>query len=230
MRLHRFHTNIEIGDKNELFIDDYDVYNQIIKVFRYKIGDKVVFFDNSGFDYECILSKIDKKALFFNIEDKKNGLIPNKNISLCFSLVKKDNAEMIIQKAVELGVSHIYPVITERSEKKDLNMDRIKKIITEATEQSGWSKIPDIHDISDLRKIIDITKDHKRIAFDTKSTQKVDQNITNESSVVIFIGPEGGWTDSEIDLFKENNVGIYSLGCSVLRAETAVIVALAKII
>jgi len=222
MRLHRFYI-----EKINPTITDERLIHQWKNVFRYEAGDKVILFDGSGKDFECEIQGLDKKEASLTILEEKEGIIPKKNIVLYQSLVKKDNMEWIVEKATELGISKIVPIISERSEKKDFNLERAKKIIIEASEQCGRSNIPELGEVTDLDKALEIAEG-KLIAFHTATPPNppLDQGKGNQD-LSLFIGPEGGFTENEIEEFKKADTEIRSLGDLVLRAETAAIAALA---
>lgn len=228
MRLHRFYISKNIGDSLDFSIDSYELSNQLRKVFRYKTGDSVILFDNSGFEYVANIADFEKDIVKFEIIEKtdKRDLI-GKNTILFSSLVKKDTFEWIAEKATELGISEIYPVVSERSEKKNINEERLNKIVIEASEQCGRVTIPKINKIVSLSEVIDFVKNNniKAVAYHTETTR------TDSSSLfdAVFIGPEGGYTEKEIKLFEESNISVCSLGKLTLRSETAVIVALYKL-
>ena len=247
MRLHRFYIGEPIGDlpaqagKKEIVVDSPELANQIFKVFRLKTGDDVIFFDGSGTDYQCTISeskKVDQKLVSFTVKSNTpSRYMPAHEVTLCSSIVKKDTFEWIVEKATELGVSTIVPIIAERSEKKDLNMDRLKKIAVEASEQSGRGNVPMIHPVITLGECIKLLKEKESpaIVFHTGDRAEVAPRINLGETyagkeLAIFIGPEGGWSEKEIGLFHTENFHIYSLGSQVLRAETAVIAALSKVL
>ncbi len=133
--------------------------------------------------------------------------------------------EWVVEKATELGVSKIVPIISERSEKKDLNMERIRKIIVEASEQCGRADVPVLGSVMTLEECI-MEVEEEKIVFDITGEHFSSSLIHNTCPVSIFIGPEGGWTEKELELFKQKGAKIFSLGPLTLRAETASIVAL----
>lgn len=154
MRLHRFYIseNIE-GEK--IFINDEALSRQLKNVLRLKSGDRIVVFDGSGDDFECEIVSFGELKL---IEKRKSIVLPKKDITLFVSLIKKDKMEWVMQKGTEIGVSHFVPIISERSEKKDLNIERARKIIIEACEQSGRSTIPTLSDPISLSSAISSAK------------------------------------------------------------------------
>lgn len=224
MRLHRFFIYKPIVDDN-FDIVDKDLVHQWKSVFRYNVGSQVILFDGSGIDYLCIISSIRNLGASVNVlkKHKTPDIATRKNIWLCMALIKKDNFDMVVQKATELGVTNILPILCEHSEKRKLNIDRMKKITIEASEQSGRGDIPTIHQattIEDLYKSGILPQE--KIAFHpTGISFKQFINSTNQISFAVFIGPEGGFSDKEIEFFRSFNANIVSLGTQILRAETA---------
>jgi len=157
--------------------------------------------------------------------EEKNGTVPQHKITLYQSIIKKDKMEWVVEKATELGVTKIVPIISERSEKKGFNVDRARKIAIEASEQCGRGDIPQIVEPITIEKAI--SQAEKAIVFDSsgKSLKELDKIETKS----IFIGPEGGWSENEISKFKSQNFEILNLGDLTLRAETAAIVSLAAL-
>ncbi len=159
--------------------------------------------------------------------------MPARDIYLCAAVVKKDTFEWIVEKATELGVTHIIPVMAERSEKKSLNEARLQKIAIEASEQSGRGSVPTIQTIVELKEAIDILKAKdgiESIAFHTDAERFNPQDVHRDIPVCVFIGPEGGWTIDEVDMFHKNQIKVVCLGSQVLRAETAVVAALSQLV
>jgi 16S rRNA (uracil1498-N3)-methyltransferase len=203
--------------------------NQLQNVFRLKLGDEVILFDNSGFDFLVSIARYEKDAVSFSIiKSIPNNILPARETYLFASLVKKDNFEWIIQKSTELGVSHIVPLISNRTEKKDLNVERARKIITEAAEQSGRGTLPILHEMIELEKALHKYTHIKSIAWHTQGQKFVSQDISDIAGA--YIGPEGGWTPVEEELFKNHGVQIRSLGPQILRSETAVIAVLSQLV
>ena len=133
MRLHRFYVDKVISGE-ELDITDRELVHQWKAVFRYNVGSQVILFDGLGFDYLCIISSLRNLGATVSIIKKnKNKVEPCRNLWLCIGLIKKDNFEFAVQKATELGVTNIIPILCERSEKKNINMERLQKIAIESS-------------------------------------------------------------------------------------------------
>lgn len=237
MRLHRFYIEEKIDQKQEITLTNHDLINQLSNVFRFGIGDQVILFDGSGFEYECEILSLNKKEVklkinpFVKTQDKdvlnsQGDSLNFKKVSLYLSLIKKANFELATEKCTEVGVSEIHPIISERSEKKDLNLERLNKIVKEASEQSGRLTLPKVFEITDLEKAVSqaISEGKACITFHTDIISN-DYLDNHDSDVAVFVGPEGGWTEKEMELFKQNNFKILSLGQNILRAETAAMVA-----
>ena len=196
----------------------------------------MIVFDGSGSDHTCRIEDFDKEDIKLAIsEASKSRFMPARDIYLCAAIVKKDTFEWITEKATELGVTHIIPMIAERSEKKSLNEKRLEKISIEASEQSGRGNVPVIHPIMSLKEAIEYLSEIKNnpikmIAFHTDADILSKSDIDDSSPMAIFIGPEGGWSIDEVDLFHKSEIPVVCLGRQVLRTETAVIAALSKVV
>jgi 16S rRNA (uracil1498-N3)-methyltransferase len=238
MRLHRFYVPQQIGNESEITIRSAEFVNQVRRVFRLKGGDSLIIFNGTGFDYECkiddtysrrILTGNDNSLRLYVTTTERSAFSPARKIYLFASLVKKNTFEWIVQKATELGVTHIIPVISERSEKKSLNESRLKKIAIEASEQSGRGDVPEILPIMNLEEAI-TTESVTAVAFHTEGEHFSKEKISKDGPAAVFIGPEGGWSQSEIDMFHKQNIPVLCLGKQVLRSETAVIAALSQVV
>ncbi|HEY4516164.1 MAG TPA: RsmE family RNA methyltransferase [Candidatus Paceibacterota bacterium] len=233
MRLHRFYIDKKIEGK-EVFVKEERLLNQWRKVFRYKTGDRVILFDGSGMEFIGELKDLKKEEVKIEILEEREGILPKKigrEIILCQSLIKKDKMEWVVEKATELGVSKIVPIISDRSEKKGFNIERARKIAVEASEQCGRADVPEIREVENLEA--SIKNYSSAVVFDSSGITKGDpwpEPSGQRSPLVIFIGPEGGWTSKEIERFKKEKMEIFSLGNLILRAETAAITALATLI
>ena len=237
MRLHRFFTALPIEEGKINYLPDPAIVHQVTRVLKLEPGDKTVFFDGSGKEYESEIVSLGKKTLEFRVlkTNKIKTHSPLK-LSLTFSLIKKDNTEWIIQKCTELGVSEFIPLISDRSEKKGFNLERAQKICIEACEQLGRGDVPKIHESQTLAEFLN-TERRKVIVFHTEGNNFERENFLEISACVSFsssdldsspelvacIGPEGGWSERELKMFKEKNIPIISLNTPILQAETAAV-------
>ncbi len=231
MRLHRFFVEEDLG-RETVSIFDEKLLHQLRDVFRLGTGDRVIFFNQptseaDGFDYLYEVDFISKKEASFRFISKSKNFIPKQKVTLLMSVIKKENFELVVEKAVELGVSEIVPIVTERTLVKNLNTERLRKIIVEASEQCGRGDVPMLSETIDLETALQNFSDI--IAFDI-SGGSLEASSSKLSTPSFLIGPEGGWSESELALIREKNILIAKLGDTTLRAETAAIVACAKVL
>ncbi len=198
-------------------ITDTEVINQIQKVLRLQTGERVVL-KSSLRAFEGTLDEVTKfKVTLTDIKEIEQN-IPPKRISLFVCIPKKDKFELIIEKCTEIGVTDFYPVVSDRTIKTNINTERSLKIIQEASEQAQRTDTPTLHEIQNLE---DIINEYRPIVFDVEG-----ENLTKESGENIhniLIGPEGGYSDKELQFFKDKRLDIYKVGNTVLKTETAAI-------
>jgi 16S rRNA (uracil1498-N3)-methyltransferase len=228
MRLHRFYVSQPLGEV--VVIEDVPTIKQWVKVFRYKTNSFVVLFNGDGFDYTYRLEKVSTTICSLSLM-KKEFIKESKRRSFLFiSIIKKDLFELVVEKATEHGVTDIIPILTEYTEKKNLNGVRLQTIIKEASEQSGRNSLLTLHETQTLNdsfvliKKLGIATENTYITtlFGLNIQDSIKNNPTDrEGNVAFFIGPEGGWSEQEEKLFIEQRHTRISLGETVLRAETA---------
>ncbi len=222
MRLNRFIGKYDLSQK-EVQITDIQTIKQIKTVLRLEIGDLILLSDGKGTEAEVAITTISKESISGTILKTEKKDERQKEVSLYLAILKKENFELAVQKAVECGVSNIIPVIVERTIKTGLNIPRLEKIILEASEQCGQNIVPILHPIMDFEKALahGKTSEEKLIFHFTEKEYGPKKNIKSAS---IFVGPEGGFTEKEIELAKESGYSVASLGSLVLRGETAAII------
>ena len=213
--------------------------HHIKDVIRLKVGDSFMAIDGNGKTYTLKIDKL-KEAVVAKIEKVISKKVDSPRILLASALAKKSKFDYIIEKATELGVTDIIPMITERtivkvdSKSKIIKQNRWKNITIESAKQCGRNKLPVVHKITDLKGAIAIAKelgyDSKIIPYVSESVKQIKQVIEkSKKDVAIFIGPEGDFTDKEIALAEANNIIPVSLGELVLRVETACIYAVSVV-
>lgn len=234
MTTHRFFIDPKAVKSDKVFLHK-EAAKQITKVLRLKMGDKIVVLDNSGFEYLVRLDEIISGQVIGSIiKKKKNTTEPKIFITLYQALTTRDKFELILQKCTEIGVSKFVPVETKRSllKVKDIKEDRLErfqKIITEAAEQSERGKVPQIVKPIKIEEAF-LKLDPKDLVLcaweDERKNSLSDVLKKGEKAkdISIFIGPEGGFDNSEIIFAKKNDVLTVSLGPRILRTETAAIV------
>lgn len=220
-KIHRFLITKPINDSS-ITIDDAEIVHLIKDVLKLSVGESCILFSDGTDDYLCKIENISKKSITLKVDStiaKKN--IP-KNITACISITKRNNFELVAQKLTELGVRTIIPIISEHTIKQALRIDRLQKISDEALEQSGGSFRVHIHEPESLEESLIKRRGAYQCYFDMDGERFANPNETDLS---FYIGPEGGWSDAEKNLFKQYGTKVYALGETTLRAETATIVA-----
>jgi len=225
MKLHRFIGEFDVSGENTE-ITNLDNIKQIKGVLRLDVGDFLVLCDGKGREAKVEITEIEKTHITTKILEKTTKENNSKKVSLYLTILKKENFELAIQKVVEIGVTEIIPVITERTIKTGLNIDRLNKIIREASEQSGRTILPTLYPTLKFEDAIKHIGNSYGVIFDLNGTQY--ERKKDEKDFSIFIGPEGGFTEKEIMKAKDAGLFVFLLGENTLRAETAAIVATYK--
>lgn len=228
MKVHRFICNFNT-DSPELCITDLEIIHQIKNVLRLQVGEIIEVSDGKGNEARAKIIEFGKSSVTLHviraIENNTTGAI---NTILYCSLLKNKNFELVVQKATEVGIKTIVPIITQRTVKHGFNYFRIQKIVKEASEQCGRSSIPLVCHPMDFNEAVEDAIDNSINFFFHKDSEKFNpKEIQGKplQRVGIFIGPEGGWHNTDLELAKERNFKIRSLGKLTLRAETAAIIA-----
>ena len=200
----------------------------IIKILRKKKNDIVFFTNGKGFLFEAIITKADVKNCILKVLNKINktkkrnyhlhiGIAPTKNI---------ERFEWFLEKATEIGIDEITPLICERSERKIIKLERLNKILISSIKQSLQYQLPKLNKMMTFKDFV--IKDYnqkKLIAHCGIDKKQPLMSLKNKNKYLILIGPEGDFSATEIKLAKENNYTSISLGKNRLRTETAGIVA-----
>lgn len=207
---------------------DIDDIRHIINVMRMKLGDKFQIVYNYKI-FTCEITEILKKDIKYKVIKEENSNDKNEfKVIIASSIIKEQKMDFLLQKATELGVDEIIPVISERTvvkvdNKKDNKVTRWKKIVKEASEQSHRSYMPKIHDITRLKDISNINADLKIFCNTnemSKNIKKVLQDSKKSGTMIIVVGPEGGFSDTEVDFLSKSGYTSVTLGNKILRAET----------
>jgi len=203
----------------------------VVNVMRLKRGSNINFFNKDG-EWQSEIVFLDRDRVEVKFLNKLKESIKNSNIELAICLVKKSPMDTILQKATELGVSKIIPIVSERTEVKELNFERANKIVVEATEQSNQLIPPQISEVTKLRDYLKNLDDSSKLLFaDVNSKENLKTEVLKEAKTLsILIGPEGDFSPSEIELIHGNpNVVPFTISKNILRSDTAVISAISLV-
>ena len=203
----------------------------VVNVMRLKRGSQIYFFNKTG-EWKSEIIFLDKDRVEIKILEKVKQSMTSSNIELAICLVKKNPMETILQKATELGVSKIIPIVSERTEVKELNFERANKIVVEATEQSNQLTPPAISKVIKLKDFLKNLDSSSKLLFadvNSKDNLKAEA-IKGAKTLSVLIGPEGDFSPSERELiFANRNVIPFTISKNILRSDTAVISAISLV-
>jgi 16S rRNA (uracil1498-N3)-methyltransferase len=230
------YTKIHEGGAIQISEDDL---HHIINVMRHVNKDSIHVFNECDGEWLCEL-QISRSFQYFMplklIRQKEN--IATKNIAIAPCIIKSKRMQILVEKVVELGVNEIYPVISSRS-LQEINIIRTTKCAKDAVEQSNRLTMPTIHKESKLNNLLEnfaqkltmLNNTNEKNEFEIILLHQNGKNITrckktlNNTNKLVIIGPEGGFTNEEMDMLNAYNVHQISISQNVLRAETAAIAA-----
>ena len=224
-----FHPENIIENTTSLLSKEHTHY--VANVMRMKRGSNISFFNKNG-EWISEIIFLEKDRVEVKFLNRIKDPLKLSGIELAICLVKKNAMEIILQKATELGVTKIIPILSERTEVKDLNYERANKIVIEATEQSNQLNPPIIMKVTKLKDLVNNLNDSTKLLFaDINSKEKLKpEYISNENLNIILIGPEGDFSPLEREkILAKNNTISFCLSKNILRTETATISALTLI-
>ena len=229
-----FVKNEQIKDET-IEIQGEDV-KHIKNVLRKQIGDNIEICDqNTGKSYICGIEKIENESILTNIIKELQGYNDKIKVDIYQGLPKADKMELIIQKSVELGANAIIPVSMKRcvvkidSKDEQKKITRWQKIAESAAKQSGREIIPEVKNIVNVEKIIQLIKEYDCVivAYENEKDNtikrellKIKENIHDKVKIAVIIGPEGGLEEKDVEMLKQNGAKIVTLGHRILRTET----------
>ncbi len=228
MKLPFFYISQYDGAQKEIMLDE-DTSKHVVQVLRMKVGEQLNLTDGKGNLLTCEITYDNKRRCTVAIKEKTYKEQNTKSISIGISLLKNTNRfEWFLEKATEIGVSEIIPLLCERTEKEKFRYDRLHGICISAMLQSQQTWLPLLHQPVEFTKVIqDSVAAQKYIAYCESEDSKrplLSQSATLNSAL-ICIGPEGDFTPIEIRLALQNKFIPVSLGETRLRTETAGVVA-----
>lgn len=236
---HFFVSEEQIKGENA-YIEGSDV-NHIVNVLRMKPGEELLISVKGDWDYLCKIVDIKTDRVNLKVLESMEQRELPVNITLLQGIPKSDKLEMIIQKAVELGVSEIIPVKTKRvvvkidEKKADTKVNRWNAIAESAAKQSKRSIIPKVSEPMSIDNALEIVKDFgvKLIPYENADgidkTRKILDSMDKTKNIAVFIGPEGGFEEAEVERIKNSGFEVITLGKRILRTETAGLALLSNI-
>lgn len=237
----QFLINSKDVNNNKIVICDKENYTHIAKSLRAKVGEKLLLIDENQIQYETVIKEITNKEISVEV-DKKYKSFRKLDFSLYLAQVplRSDAQSFIVEKATELGVDGIYPILSDNCALNKATIEKKipkwQRIMYEAFKQCERAYVPECLALSNLEDIIKMNSECRVIAFCERCTEKslheyyVKNPIKEGEKFIVIIGPEGGFTEREFQLMRDNKIPMLTLGNLILKAETAVTVALGNII
>jgi 16S rRNA (uracil1498-N3)-methyltransferase len=211
-------------DKIKLSLEETRHLRDVLRLFE---GVKISIFDGEGKEFLCEIETIAKKETVLKIVGEIAPSSPESDLdlTLAVALLKGEKFDLVIQKAVELGVTKFIPMNTKRADVKlkdsEKKLERWQKIALEAAKQCGRAKLMQIELPQDFTKLIKSSEETKLLFAERSGVSLAE--IKPNKKITALVGPEGGWDDSEVEFAASNGCQIITLGGRILRAETAVI-------
>ncbi|AWB65280.1 16S rRNA (uracil(1498)-N(3))-methyltransferase [Saccharobesus litoralis] len=235
MRIPRiYHPNL--FETNQTITLSDDAANHVGRVLRMKPQQQIVLFNGDGCDYECTLTEVSRKKVLAHVDASKP--LSNESplaIHLGQVISRGDRMEFTIQKSVELGVSEITPLYSERCGVK-LNAERLakkveqwQKVVISACEQSGRAKVPTVNPVIELDEWLAKPFSGTRVNLHPYANQTMNQLDIFDGAAQLLIGPEGGLSDEEISAADAAGFKNVLMGPRILRTETAALAALSML-
>lgn len=238
--MYHFFVEEEQVNGENAYISGSDV-NHIVNVLRMKIGEELLISVKGDWDYLCKIEEIENDRVNLKLlESMEQRELPIK-LTLLQGIPKSDKLEMIIQKAIELGVSEIIPVKTNRvvvridEKKTQAKVNRWNAIAESAAKQSKRSIIPKVLKPQTLDNALEIVKDYgvKLLPYENadgiKKTKDILNSLDSKNNIAVFIGPEGGFEEAEVKKSTDSGFEVITLGKRILRTETAGLALLSNI-
>lgn len=204
-----------------------------VTVLRVKKGQAVTLFDGQSYEFLTTVLLVEKRRIVVEINDFKHCPATDLLIHLGIAVSKGERMDWVIQKATELGASHITPLTSQRVDVK-LSADRWEKkqthwekIIINACEQCGQNILPQLHPVTPLTDWIENRVENKKLVMDPEGETLTLQKTDNTASCALLVGPEGGLDDWEIQQAQQQGFERWKLGNLVLRTETAPVAGIA---
>ena len=215
------------GISEGVYYLDAEESRHAVRVLRMSEGDSLTVTDGKGFFYSAKITKADSKKCQFEILDRKGT--PRKKFYIHVAIAPTKNADRIewfVEKTTEIGVDEISFILCKNSERKVINAERIEKIAVSAMKQSQQASLPKLNELIPFKKIVEAKADQKFIGFvDPSNPLHLKALAQPEKKYLMLIGPEGDFSNEELELARKNDFEKASLGTNRLRTETAGLVA-----
>jgi 16S rRNA (uracil1498-N3)-methyltransferase len=234
MRVSRLYTSAHLAVDKEIELDD-DNGHYVRTVLRLKKDAEIILFNGTGGEYLCAVAEVSRKAVLILVNTWLDRSVESPLlVTLGLGISRGDRMDLSVQKAVELGVNFITPLLTERcvvqfkGEKKPQRLLHWQKIVQHAAEQSGRTTVPELTEIEQLQHWVGKQQGLK-VFLDPYAEKTLADVAPLDRHVTLLTGPEGGFSGQERDIAKAAGFIPVRMGSRILRTETASLAALAAV-
>ena len=227
----RIFLNENLNEQSEIILNK-DQSHYLSSVVRFKVGQKVLFFNGNDGEFYGMINSIDKKKTTIKILSKKREITDLPKITLAFCPPKGNKLDFLIQKSTEIGVREFIPIISDHTINRKINIDRLKKIIIESAEQSNQIQLPNLQNSLSFDNFVKNFSTSTILFADINSLNSSLEKIIEkkQSNYILLIGPEGDFSENERqEILKFKGVQPIKINENILRSETAVISAISII-
>ncbi len=228
MKIHRFIGKFDLS-QDTVALDDPALLHQLGRVLRLQMGQSIRLCDASGQEAVIQVTEITKTTIRGDVRERLDSLPEQRNrVTLYVAILKRENMEWVVQKATEVGIVGVVPIITHRTIKQDVRLDRLREIAHEAAEQCGRRVVPDVAEPVLFSMALATSSAGGRTLFfhtgDVIPPSGSKHARVSEGPAGVFIGPEGGWDEEEVSRAIGAGCEVQTLGSFVLRGETAAVI------
>ena len=234
MRVSRLYAPVPLTTGKQIELDDENGH-YVRTVLRLKKDNEIILFNGNGGEYLCILTEVSRKTVLIAVQQWHERSVESPlHVTLGLGISRGDRMDLSVQKAVELGVNQMTPLLTERclvqfkGEKKPQRLLHWQKIVQHAAEQSGRTMLPELTEIEYIQNWVG-SQQGLKVFLDPYAEKSLADITPKDMKVTLLTGPEGGFTDQERDIAKAADFIPVRLGSRILRTETASLAALAAL-
>lgn len=234
MQRHRFYVApAQIGNPGVTL--DAEESHHLTRVLRLGEGARVFVFDGEGSEWECEIARVAKREVELKVLSQLNGVVESPlRLTLAQALIKGDKFDWVVQKATELGVTRIVPLLTEHCDvrrtegRAEQRVQRWRRISLEALKQCGRRRLVEISEPAPFEDFCESAATDARLIFSERGGQtlrEISAEAPNVNQISLCVASEGGWSERELQKAEASDFIAASLGSRILRTETAAIVA-----
>lgn len=225
--MRRFYAPPESFDDQIVVLNEEET-RHLRDVLRLSVGDQAAVFDGAGREFNCIIDRIEKRSSRLSLVSEIAPASPESNLALTVAaaVLPGDKYDLVVQKAVELGVVKFTPIVTGRCEVKSKDatrrLNRWRRIAFEASKQCGRAKLMTVGEVMNFEALMGEAAGDEYLLFSERDGADFD-SVRAKPRITAIFGPKGGWEDQELSAARNNKLKIITLGGRTLRAETAAI-------